>query len=281
VRVRRSSQAGRFYASNPGLLRKEIENCFTHRLGPGQLPEIQQGPRRIVGLICPHAGYVYSGPIAAHAYSCLATDGKPDVIVILGPNHTGQGSVLALMEAGIWRTPLGDVQIDQETANQILRTSNIIDLDELAHVYEHSIEVQIPFLQYLYDSAFKLVPISFSIQDLESCQEVGHSLANALEGKNALIIASTDLTHYEPHEIAERKDKKALANLKKLNEREFYSTIESNHITACGYGPVVALITASKLLGATKSQVLCYQTSGDVTGDHSSVVGYASVAVTK
>jgi AmmeMemoRadiSam system protein B len=281
VRVRQASQAGRFYASNSGLLRKEIENCFTHRLGPGQLPEISKGPRNIVGLVCPHAGYVYSGPIAAHAYSSLATDGKPDIIVILGPNHTGQGSILALMEDGIWRTPLGDVQINRETAHQILRNSNIIDSDELAHRYEHSIEVQIPFLQFIYNSDFELVPISFSIQDLESCQEVGQSIANALEGKNALILTSTDLTHYEPHEIAERKDKKALATLKKLNEREFYSTIETNHITACGYGPVVALITASKLLGATKSQVLCYQTSGDVTGDYSSVVGYASVAVTK
>jgi len=224
---------------------------------------------------------MYSGPVAAHSYYNLATDGKPDVVVIFGPNHRGQGSGLAVMKEGVWRTPLGDVQIDKETANLILCMSKIIDMDELAHTYEHSIEVQLPFLQYLYGSAFKFVPISFLMQDLESSCEVGQAVAEALDGKNALIIASTDMTHYEPHETAAKKDKKALSALEKLDEEEFYSIVESNHITACGYGPVVALITAAKLLGATKGQILCYKTSGDVTGDYSTVVGYASVAVTK
>lgn len=279
--VRRPCQGGSFYAGTPETLKKQIENCFTHKLGPGKTPIVQKGSRSIIGLVCPHAGYMYSGPVAAHSYYNLAVDGKPDVIVIFGPNHTGQGSGLAVMKEGVWRTPLGDVQIDEETSNQILRNSTIIDTDKLAHVYEHSIEVQLPFLQYLYNSAFKFVPISFLMQDFESCREVGQAVAEALEEKNALIIASTDMTHYEPHETAEMKDRKALSALEKLDEREFFSAIEGYHITACGYGPVVALITASKLLGATKAQILSYKTSGDVTGDYSTVVGYASVAITK
>lgn len=281
MRVRRPCQAGSFYAATAETLKRQIEKCFTHRLGPGKTPITQEGPRNIIGLVCPHAGYMYSGPMAAHSYYNLAADGKPDVIVIFGPNHRGQGSGLAIMKEGIWRTPLGDVQIDEETANLILCKSKIIDIDELAHTYEHSIEVQLPFLQYLYGSAFKFVPISFLMQDLESSCEVGQAVAEALHGKNGLIIASTDMTHYEPHETASKKDKKALSALEKLDEEEFYSIVESYHITTCGYGPVVALITAAKLLGATKGQILCYKTSGDVTGDYSAVVGYASVAVTK
>lgn len=281
LKVRKPSQAGSFYAGTPELLTEQLEKCFMDRLGPGQIPSARTGDAKIIGLICPHAGYEYSGPIAAHAYYALAIDRKPDVIVILGPNHTGMGSLLALMKEGIWRTPLGDVQVDLETATRIQEGSGIIDADDTAHLHEHSIEVQLPFLQYIYDSAFKLVPITFAIQDLESCQLVGQSIAKAVEGENALIIASTDLTHYEPHESAQRKDRKALKTLEELNETEFYSTIEGNHITACGYGPVVALIAASKLLGATKGQILCYKTSGDITGEYSNVVGYSSIAVTK
>ena len=281
MKVRRPCQAGGFYAGNPEALKRQIENCFTHKLGPGKIPNVKEGSRKIVGLVCPHAGYMYSGPVAAHSYYSLAADGKPDVIVIFGPNHTGQGSGLAVMKEGVWRTPLGDIQIDQETAHQILLKSKIIDIDELAHVYEHSIEVQLPFLQYLYGSAFKFVPVSFLMQDFESSREVGQAVAEALDGKNALIIASTDMTHYESHEKAEKKDRKALSALEKLDEREFYSAIEDYHITACGYGPVVALITAAKLLGAKKGHILCYKTSGDVTGDYSAVVGYASVSLTK
>lgn len=281
MKVRRPTQAGSFYASTSDALRKQIESCFTHRLGPGSPPSVQNGSRKILGLISPHAGYMYSGPVAAHSYYSLAADGKPDIVVILGPNHTGQGSGLAIAKEGIWRTPLGDVQVDDKAASQISRKSTILDVDELAHAYEHSIEVQLPFLQYLYGSAFKLVPISFLMQDFESCSEVGRAIAATMNAKNALIIASTDMTHYEPHEMAEKKDRKALAALEKLDEKEFYSTIESQYISACGYGPVVALVIAAKIMGAKKGKILCYQTSGDVTGDYSAVVGYASVAFSK
>ena len=281
MKIRRPAQAGSFYSGTAESLKKQIEACFEHKLGPGKKPTVQQGPRNIVGLVCPHAGYMYSGPVAAHSYYNLASDGKPDTVVIFGPNHSGGGSGLAVMNEGIWRTPLGDVQIDEAAAAEILRKSKIIDVDDSAHAHEHSIEVQLPFLQYLYNAAFKFVPICFLMQDLESCREVGQAVAEALKGKNAVIIASTDMTHYEPQERAEEKDRKALVSLEKLDEKTFYSTVESYHITACGYGPVVALVTAAKILGAKKGRMLCYKTSGDVTGDYSAVVGYASVAITK
>ena len=282
MKVRRPSQAGMFYAGNPEDLKKQIEECFVHKLGPGEIPKVvEKGPRKIVGLVCPHAGYMYSGPVAAHAYHRLALDGKPEVFVIMGPNHMGYGSAIALMNEGVWRTPLGDIEIDYETASKILRCSEIIDIDETAHKYEHSIEVQLPFLQYLYGSEFRFVPIAFLMQDLETSREVGKALAKALEGRNAVIIASTDLSHYEPHEQALRKDKLVLNAIEKMNEEELHSVIESYRISACGYGPVTALIVASKFLGVKKAEILCYRTSGDVVGDYSSVVGYASACFTR
>ncbi len=279
MKVRSPCQAGTFYARTANPLRAQIEECFTHELGPGEVPKVvEDGPRKLIGLICPHAGYVYSGPVAAHAYHRLALDGVPRTIVILGPNHVGYGSALAVMNEGVWRTPLGDVKIDADVANDIVRLSRIIDVNDLAHRYEHSIEVQLPFLQYLYDGRFKLVPICLLLQDLASSREVGRAIAEALEGKDAIIIASTDWTHYEPHERAVRKDLAALEAVKAMDEVRFYKALEAHRISACGYGPVAALITAAKGLGATKAEVLCYKTSGDVTGDYSSVVGYASAS---
>jgi len=271
-----------FYAGTAQALRAQIEGCFTHRLGPGRLPKVAERKlRTIVGLVCPHAGYMYSGPVAAHAYYNLAADGKPDVVVLFGPNHTGRGSALAMMTEGVWRTPLGDVEIDTSIANLILKESGIIDADDSAHAFEHSIEVQLPFLQFLYGSTFKFVPVCFLMQDLQSCREVGSAVAKALAGKNALVIASTDMTHYEPQKTAEQEDKAALEAALNLDAESLYSTVEARHISMCGYGPTIAAITAAKALDAKKAELLCYRTSGDVTGDYSSVVGYASLMFTK
>jgi len=282
LKVRAPAVAGSWYAGTPNSLRNQIKELFSHRLGPGSLAEVvRKGPQSLVGLVVPHAGYMASGPVAAHAYYLLAGDGKPDVIVIIGPNHTGRGSALSIMNDGVWRTPLGDVEIDTETANQILRVSDIIDVDERAHAHEHSIELQLPFLQYLYGSEFKFVPICFMMQDLESSREVGKAVAKALKDKNALVIASSDLTHYEPQERAEEKDKMAIDAALKMDEEQYYHTVESYRISTCGYGPTIAAITAAKELGAKKSRLLCYKTSGDILGDRSAVVGYVSIAFTK
>jgi AmmeMemoRadiSam system protein B len=281
-KVRLPTQAGAFYEGTAKLLKEQIEECFLHKFGPGKIPKVtQKGSRRIIGLVCPHAGYMFSGPVAAHAYSELALDGKPDVAVIFGPNHTGYGSALAVMNEGFWRTPLGDIEVDKQMANQIVSESGLIDVDDSAHISEHSIEVQLPFLQYLYGSNIKIVPICFMMQDLSSSQEIGQAVAKVLTEKNAVIIASSDMTHYEPKSNAEKKDKMALEAVETMDEAKFYGTVENMRISACGYGPITALIAAAKVLGAKKAKLLCYKTSGDIIGDYSSVVGYAAVSFTK
>jgi AmmeMemoRadiSam system protein B len=282
AKVRHPCQAGAFYEGTPESLRRQIENCFCHELGPGKIPNVvKTGPRRILGLVCPHAGYAFSGPVAAHSYYELALDGKPDIIVLFGPNHTGIGSALAIMNEGYWRTPLGDVEVNGRIADAIVRESCIVDVDDSAHHLEHSIEVQLPFLQYLYGSDFKIVPVCFLMQDLTSAREVGQATAKVLVGKNAVIIASSDMTHYEPQKIAERKDMKVLEAVEAMDETRFHSIVQTQNISACGYGPIAALINAAKTLGAKEAKLLCYNTSGDVIGDYSQVVGYAAVCFKK
>ncbi|MEM2454834.1 MAG: MEMO1 family protein [Candidatus Bathyarchaeia archaeon] len=282
MKVRYAKYAGSFYAGTRESLIRQIEECFTHKFGPGSLPSLQEvGERKIIGLVCPHAGYMYSGPVAANAYHRLSMDGRVEVFIIMGPNHQGIGSGVALMDKGVWRTPLGDVEVDGEIAREILRHSSIIDVDELAHAYEHSIEVQVPFLQYIYGQSLRFVPICFLMQDLETAREVGQALAEALKDKNAVIIASSDWTHYEPQRVAYEKDGEAINAILKLDEKLFYSILESRRMTVCGYGPIAALITAAKRLGARNAELLSYKTSGDMTGDTSAVVGYAAISITK
>lgn len=282
VKIRQPTQAGAFYERTAESLKKQIEDCFLHELGPGKISEVvKTGPRHVIGLVCPHVGYMFSGPVASHAYYRLVLDGKPDIVVILSPNHTGYGSALAVMNEGIWRTPLGDIEVESETANQIVRESRIVDIDDVAHRFEHSIEVQLPFLQYLYGSEFKIVPICFLLQDLSSATEVGQAVGRVLAGKNAVIIASSDMTHYESQERAAKKDKLALDAVEAMDETKLFSIVETQRISACGYGPIAALIVAAKTLEATEAKLLCYKTSGDIIGDYSSVVGYAAVCFTK
>lgn len=282
MKVRLPYHAGTFYAGSANNLKKQIEECFLNRNSIGALPKVNKtGPRNIISLINPHAGYTFSGPVAAWGYYNLSRDGRPESIVILGPNHTGFGSGVSTMIKGVWRTPLGDVEIDTSIAEKIQRVSKIIDIDDTSHRYEHSIEVQIPFLQHIFGSTFKIIPICMMMQDLQTSKDVGLAIAEATFKKNVLIIASTDMTHYEPHKNAEVKDKLAIEAILKLDEQLLQSTIELNKISMCGYGPTSAAIFASKKLGAAKAQLLCYKTSGDITGDQTHVVGYASISITK
>jgi AmmeMemoRadiSam system protein B len=224
---------------------------------------------------------MYSGPVAANAYYELALDGQPETVVILGPNHTGYGSALALMDEGAWRTPLGDVEVDTVVARELCRETSLVDVDESAHRFEHSVEVQLPFLQYLFGSEFKFVPVCFQLQDFESADEVGNALAEVLSERNAVVIASSDFTHYEPQVSAERKDLAALEAVKAMDAKRFVDIIEKRSVTACGYGPIAATIIAAKGLLAKEATLLRYKTSGDITGDKSSVVGYAAVCFKK
>jgi AmmeMemoRadiSam system protein B len=281
--IRRPTVADQFYEGDAEELRAQIKNCFLHKIGPQKLPTVNSHihPRNILGLICPHAGYMYSGPVAASAYYELALDGKPDTVVLLGPNHTGYGSALSIMCEGVWQTPLGRVEIDTELANNIIHETTVVEADELAHKYEHSIEVQLPFLQFLYGNTFKIVPICFLMQDFDSAVEVGRALVEALDSTNTAVIASSDMTHYEPAKNAAAKDQAALKAITEMDARCFYETIEKQNITACGYAPITALITYSKGANAKEAKVVNYHNSGDITGDHSSVVCYAAVVFKK
>ncbi len=282
MKARPPAQAGRFYPDTEGALRTQIQQCFLHPLGPRSIPTIP-GTRneRLIGLIVPHAGYSYSGPVAAHSYYDLASHGLSESIIILGPNHTGRGSGVSTVTEGEWSTPLGDVPIDTTLAKEIVEGSDLIDVEEEAHKEEHSIEVQLPFLQYIYPRRFRFVPICMRLQDLQTSVEVGEAIAKAAPRHRAVVIASSDWTHHEPQERAAIKDKQAIQAALEMDEKKFQQTIEERMVSACGYGPVTALIHASKILGAAHTKLLSYQTSGDVTGDKRSVVGYAAASFQK
>jgi len=271
-----------WYAGSSQSLRAQIEKCFTHSFGPGNLPTVtKKGPRRLIGLVSPHAGYIFSGPVAAHGYLCAARNGRPDSVIVLGPNHTGLGSGISIMSQGKWRTPFGDMEVDEELASAIQAESRLTDIDENAHRFEHSIEVQLPFLQYVYDSRLRFVPICMMLQDLQSSLDVGMAVARASGGKNVLVVASTDLTHYEPQKVAEANDRIAVDAMLKLDEVQLQKSVEERGISMCGFGPVSAAIVAAKSLGAAKAQLLCYCTSGDISQDYSQVVGYCSLVMSR
>ena len=282
MKKRPPAQSGTFYPDTEGALRTQIQQSFLHPLGPGAIPTIP-GTRNqnLLGLIVPHAGYRYSGPVAAHSYYRLASAGIFESIIILGPNHTELGSGVSTMTEGEWSTPLGDVPIDTDLAQEIVDTSHLVDVEDEAHRNEHSIEVQLPFLQFIYPRRFKFVPICMMLQDLQTSIEVGEALAKAAENHRAIVLASSDWTHYEPHEQAQSKDKQAIEEALQMNEKKFQEIIEERSVSACGYGPVTAMIHAAKLRGAKSGNLLSYQTSGDVTGDKSAVVGYAAASFEK
>ena len=284
MKVRYPNNAGSWYEGSAEMLRKQLEaGCFLHSLGPGEVPQPPSGggERSILGLLCPHAGYTYSGPIAAHSYAALGRDGRPDTLVILGPNHTGMGSGVSMMAEGVWRTPLGDVPVNTEVAKAIQAASSYVDLDDKAHLYEHSIELQLPFLKHIFGEGFDMVPIAMLLQDLEVSRDVGEAVGKALKGRNAVIIASSDMTHYEAQSSAEKKDQAAINAILSLDEGALFETVERLGITMCGVGPAAVMLVAAKALGAGEAVLLKYATSGDITGDRSGVVGYCSMAVKK
>jgi len=275
MKVRKPVVSGTFYAGTPKELKEQIEWCYKHELGPGVVPQVNKaGSREIVALVVPHAGYIYSGPVAAHAYKELAEDGVFDTVVILGPNHTGYGSPVSVWTENSWETPLGKVEINEELARKVL--GGIIEADETAHIYEHSIEVQLPWLQHLYGE-LKIVPIAMLAQDMETAREVGKAISKT--GDNTIIVASSDFTHYEPHSIAAEKDKSMIEAIVNLDEEMLYKRRGLLNCTMCGYGPVASAIVAAKEMKAKTASLLKYATSGDTTGDFSRVVGYGSIVI--
>jgi len=282
LEIRKPAVAGSFYDGDTKSLNIQIENCFLHKLGPGKLPStIIKGERKIVGLISPHAGYMYSGPVAANGFYKIALGGKPDTIIILGPNHRGFGEDVSIMVEGKWKTPLGELEIDTDIAEKILKNSKIIRNDPKAHQYEHSIEVQLPFVQYIFGKNIKFVPICMTRQDINTDIEIAESICSSVTGKNILIIASSDFTHYEPQEYAENADKQAINAILNFDPKRLYDMIYQQNLSMCGPGPITVMLNICEILGAKKVELLKYATSGDITGMYDKVVGYASLIVSK
>jgi MEMO1 family protein len=274
--VRHAAVAGYFYKGSPEGLRKQVSDFIT--------PAVMR--KKAIGIVVPHAGLIYSGSVAGAVYSSIEL---PDTIVLIGPNHTGLGAPVSLMAKGAWETPLGVVSIDETLAAAIISQSPRIREDELAHFREHSLEVQLPFIQYL-KSDFKIVPIQMLDTRLETCQELGRAVASAIldrrgggkgrESSNrVLIVASSDMTHYEKASAAKEKDFKAIQQILNLDPEGLYHTVSEFGITMCGYGPAVAMLTAVQLLGATKAEMVKYANSGETSGDYDQVVGYAGIIV--
>jgi AmmeMemoRadiSam system protein B len=263
--MRAPAVSGQFYPRNKNDLDREISRCFDG---------VQGGEKSVIGAVVPHAGYIYSGNTAAHIYSMLP---EADTFVLLGPNHTGHGSPVSVSSEK-WSTPLGEVGSDIEFIKALPR--RIIDTDETAHKYEHSIEVQLPFLQHLF-SDFKIVPICMGMQDEETALDVGMELAEAVRkvNKKVVIIASSDFSHYKPDKVAREDDAYFIRSIIDLDIPGFYRKLYERNASVCGYGPIAAMLTASKALGAKKGTLVKYSTSGDITGDLAAVVGYAGIIV--
>lgn len=293
--VRPPAVAGSFYPASKDRLLGEIRRCFQDKIiGPGisilgnsWRPQTEKLGNRIECFIVPHAGYAYSGPVAAHSYALanqnLISKHESFVAIILGPNHQGVGSGIALSPNDEWETPLGKVNVEKLLSKEIADTSEIIDVNSLSHLYEHSIEVQLPFLQALTSvRGFSFVPICLMLQDRHSSEDVAEALFKVTQSENHasksfLVLGSSDLTHYELQSKANAQDKKLIDRIEALDLPSYYTTLEKNHITACGYGAIAVVMELSRKLGKKKGTLLKYATSGDVTGDTSSVVGYSAV----
>jgi hypothetical protein len=265
--IRHPYVAGQFYPASATQLRAMIK----------KLVDEKAKKEEVIGLLMPHAGYPYSGPVAGAAISRVKFQ---DTFIIMGPSHSGLGKPFSIMTGGTWQTPLGDVEVDTELAEKVLASSQNLQADTLAHQQEHAVEVQLPFLQY-FKPEIRIVPIILAHAGAETYQEIGQAIARAIKelGKEAALIASGDMTHYEPQEDAERKDAQAIEAIVSLDADELTRRYHELDISMCAYGPVVALITAARELGANKAELVKYQTSAATTGDYSAVVGYAGIII--
>lgn len=265
--TRKPIVAGQFYPASASELKRMIKGMVAEKAKK----------QEVIGLISPHAGYIYSGPVAGAVISRIRFK---DTFIIMGPNHSGRGKPFSIMTEGRWQTPLGEVEVDSEMGKRILAHSRYLEEDMAAHLHEHSIEVQLPFLQY-FKTEFKLVPIVLAYGGAAIYKEIGRALARAVKesGNKAVIIASSDMTHYEAQASAQKKDTQAIEAVLALDEDKLLKRVEELDISMCGYAPAVSLIVAAKELGAKGAELVKYQTSGDTSGDYSSVVGYAGIII--
>ncbi|HSV42297.1 MAG TPA: AmmeMemoRadiSam system protein B [Methanomassiliicoccales archaeon] len=271
--VRNAAVAGQFYAARAPTLRSEVERCFLSPLGPGYLPKVTvPGKRTILGAMVPHAGLVYSGPVAAHVYNAMAEDGLPGTVIIIGPNHHGVGKGVAVSDED-FSTPFGQVSVDKEIVS---RLKGVVELDRSAHIYEHSIEVQLPFLQYI-GPDIRIVPIAMGFQDYETAKELASSLRDAIRGKDVVVLASSDMSHYVTPKVAKELDSMVLDKILAMDAKGVYDTVIRHDVSMCGFGPVMSMMMT--IDGGT-AKLMKYANSGDVHYMQQ-VVGYAGVILTK
>jgi MEMO1 family protein len=266
--IREPAVAGRFYPGTPDILSRDIRSYAT---------AAPKEKLNAIGCVVPHAGYMYSGHVAGAVYARL---NLPTRYVNLCPNHTGAGHPLALMNEGVWRTPLGDAHIDEELADRLRSAFSLISIDPVAHQAEHALEVQLPFLQALVPN-FTFVPLAMGTGRFDVLSALGESIAKVLaaENESVMIIASSDMNHYENDADTRVKDSLAIERMLALDPKGLFDVVHRENISMCGYGPTVAMLTAARRLGATKAELIKYATSGDVSGDRDMVVGYAGIAV--
>lgn len=265
---REPAVAGQFYPGNKQELESQLQKFCRSNESPFQ---------HVSGIISPHAGYIYSGGIAGRLFSRLEI---PDRVILLGPNHHGAGHPGAVYSSGSWRTPLGEIRVDTELADRILAACPHFAADDVAHRQEHSLEVQVPFIQYCNPEA-TFVPICIGHLPLENLIASGESLADviAASGAPVLIIASSDMTHFESADAARKKDFLALEHVENIDPEGLYATVRDHRISMCGVLPSVVMLAAVRKLGAQKGELVEYGHSGDITGDDRDVVGYAAAVV--
>jgi AmmeMemoRadiSam system protein B len=267
--IRHPAVAGRFYPRDPEVLREEILRYVARRQ--------KQTPIPALGCMAPHAGYIYSGHVAGAVFGTLEI---PELCLVLCPNHTGMGRPLAIVSEGSWETPLGDVPIDSTFAAALQQQCPLLQEDLAAHRNEHAAEVELPFLQFLQPN-LKFVPIALGTSQFEALEQLGNAIADVIAAQNSrvLIVASSDMNHYESDAITRVKDQHAIEPILRLDARALYDAVTQQHISMCGFGPAVAMITATKKLGATRAELVKYATSGDISNDRDLVVGYAGITV--
>jgi len=264
--IRPPAVAGRFYPGRPESLTRQLDQY---------LGDEQAKIEGALGCVVPHAGYMYSGHVAGAVFGRLP---KRPTYIILCPNHTGRGAPLAIMSSGEWLTPLGRVPVDSALARLLRRSCHLLTEDAEAHGDEHSLEVQLPFLQRSVGE-FKFVPIVIGTGGYSALESLGHGIAQAVGSAAVMIVASSDMNHYEPDSLTRQKDRKAIDKILALDPPGLYEVLRREDISMCGYGPTIAMLTAAKDLGAQSAQLIKYATSADTSGDRDAVVGYAGIAV--
>jgi AmmeMemoRadiSam system protein B len=266
--IRRPAVAGRFYPADPDELLQTVQDC---------LPAVTQRAK-VIGVMVPHAGYMYSGHVAGAVYARIDV---PTRNVVLCPNHTGFGVPLSIMKSGAWETPLGQAQIDQDLCEALLAADPYLQDDVEAHRFEHALEVQLPFLQHLSGVSTTFVPITIGTGNWDRLEALGRAIGDVLlrVDRSALVIASSDMNHYQTDAATRVKDRMAIDQILSMDPRGLYDIVRRENISMCGYGPAVVMLTAAMILGATKAELVKYATSADVSRDYDHVVGYAGMVI--